>query len=97
MATDRSRRHLTLLVTLLFIGFLIEQAPHTVHHAFESDPRDECVFAANAERVQGAIGDVPDLTLVADPGRRSVAEHPPAAPLRALVPTDARAPPPSTP
>jgi hypothetical protein len=39
---------------LLFLSFVIEQAPHTVHHLFEPEHAEsECPFAKAGERLPG--------------------------------------------
>ena len=45
------RRSVSLLVSALFVAFVVQQAPHLVHHFFEPEHvQDECPFAASAER-----------------------------------------------
>ena len=45
------RRSLSLLPAVLFVAFVVQQAPHLVHHFFEPEHvTDECPFAASAER-----------------------------------------------
>ncbi len=43
-----------LLIALLFVTFLIEQAPHLVHHFFDPEyTGEECSFATSGERLPG--------------------------------------------
>ena len=49
------RRPVSLLLSALFVAFVVQQAPHLVHHFFEPEHvQDECPFAASAERT-GAL------------------------------------------
>ena len=49
------RRSVSLLLAALFVAFVVQQAPHLVHHFFEPEHvQDECPFAASAERA-GAL------------------------------------------
>ena len=49
------RRSVSLLLSALFVAFVVQQAPHLVHHFFEPEHvQDECPFAASAERT-GAL------------------------------------------
>lgn len=42
------------LAALLFLGFLVEQAPHSVHHLFDPGyTAEECPFATAGERLPG--------------------------------------------
>jgi len=54
MTTRRAnpwRRSVRLLLAALFVAFVVQQAPHLVHHFFEPEHvQDECPFAASAER-----------------------------------------------
>ena len=52
---DLCRRSVSLLLAALFVAFVVQQAPHLVHHFFEPEHvQDECPFAASAERA-GAL------------------------------------------
>ncbi|HEY7362526.1 MAG TPA: hypothetical protein VIE37_00345 [Methylomirabilota bacterium] len=43
-----------LFVALLFLGFVVEQAPHTVHHVFDPEyTGEECPFATAGDRSPG--------------------------------------------
>jgi hypothetical protein len=83
-----------LLVAALFAAFVVEQAPHLVHHLFEpGHAPDECAFLAGAERSQGAPAqvlalDAPEPTTLAVPA--STAAEPPRG---AIASPDVRAPP----
>jgi hypothetical protein len=59
-----------LLAAIGLVGYLVWQSPHAVHHAFDldQDSRDECPFAASADRVQAAIVEAIATAPVADPG-----------------------------
>jgi hypothetical protein len=47
-----------LLAVLLFAGFVIGQAPHSVHHLFEVERiADDCPFATAGDRVPGLGAD----------------------------------------
>jgi hypothetical protein len=48
-----------LFVALLFLGFVVEQAPHTVHHVFDPEyTGEECPFATSGERLPGLGAEV---------------------------------------
>jgi hypothetical protein len=82
------------LAALLFLAFVIGQAPHTVHHLFEPDHAEaECPFATAGDRLPGL--DAASLELDERPAWTSN-EHLPAPPrLPGAVPSSslARAPP----
>ena len=63
----RSSPRLTaLLMAAMLAVVVVWQAPHTVHHLFDSDevhPSHECVFAASAER--GVSTAAESITLLA--------------------------------
>jgi len=47
---------------LLFLSFVIGQAPHTVHHLFEPEHTgDECPFATAGDRLPGLGAEVTGL------------------------------------
>ena len=84
-----------MLVAGCLLAFVVAQAPHTVHHIFESDTVNdhECAFNNAADRSSATAVDLVQLTAVhefvgvaplADPER--VASH-------AFGPSSARAPP----
>jgi hypothetical protein len=54
-ARSQVRTLLPLLVATVHLGFLVWQAPHTVHHFFEREleKHNECAFSAAAERSSG--------------------------------------------
>jgi len=58
MTTRRAnlwRRSVRLPLAALFVAFVVQQAPHLVHHFFDPEHvQDECPFAASAERA-GAL------------------------------------------
>ncbi|HEY3066992.1 MAG TPA: hypothetical protein VGL09_14455 [Methylomirabilota bacterium] len=99
MAGDplRSSPRLTaLLLAVMLAVVVVWQAPHTVHHLFDSDevqPAHECVFAAIAERGVSTAAEsvtlhaVHDVTLPLVVSSRSLL---PVAPSRTAA---ARAPP----
>jgi hypothetical protein len=89
------RRGLSLLAATLLLGFVVYQAPHTVHHLFEStaDEQTECAFASSAERTQTTAGAV---LAFGPPHEIPLGVMPrdlPALPSLALAPSRARAPP----
>jgi len=51
-----------LVAALLFLTFVIGQAPHTVHHLFDPEYLgDECPFATAGERLPGVDADAVGL------------------------------------
>jgi hypothetical protein len=67
-----------LFAALLFLSFVVGQAPHTVHHIFEPEHTDsECPFASAGERLPGLGADVTGF----DHGQTWASdERPPASP-----------------
>jgi hypothetical protein len=67
-----------LFAALLFLSFVISQAPHTVHHLFEPDHTDtECPFASAGDRLPGLGAEVTGF----DHGQTWASDqHPPASP-----------------
>ena len=91
---SRLRSAAGLLTVGLFLAFVVEQAPHLVHHLFEPEPtRGDCAFASGAERAQALTVDA--VTLF----HAGLLEAPAPVPDRAslpsatLSPAEARAPP----
>jgi hypothetical protein len=83
-----------LLAALLFLGWLVAQSPHLVHHLLEGErAQDECALAASADRVTGLSPDI--VVLLVEPGwlPRLDAQLTPAPPTRSLPSAEARAPP----
>lgn len=83
-----------LLVVALFVGYLVEQSPHLVHHLFEPDEvQSECSYLAAGDRNQ--LGPVDGPVLFSGPA--VVAVVAPAVEARPVIhepgPTGARAPP----
>jgi hypothetical protein len=73
-----------LLVVALFVGYLVEQSPHLVHHLFEPDEvQSECSYLAAGDRNQ--LGPVDGPVLAPAVEARPVIHEP--------GPTGARAPP----
>lgn len=90
----RGRALLSVLFACLFGVFIVEQAPHLVHHFFEPDQvQPECPFAAASERQPGA----PTAAVVAGVALLSAIPLPPLPTPRlvdtAARPAAARAPP----
>ena len=47
-----------LAIAVLFVGLLVEQSPHLVHHVFEHDEvQADCVFLASTDRQHAAPAD----------------------------------------
>jgi len=96
MSTSRTIQGLRLLAAVLFLGWVVAQSPHLVHHVLEGErAHDECLLAASSDRLPGLAEDVFVLNV-----ERSRAPHPdpqravsPASPALALA--QARAPPPT--
>jgi len=93
---SRLRGACALASAALLLAVLFEQAPHTIHHLLDHDAHSqpECELATADERGQGVCGvqislDPPSDTALPHPGCRR--GTPPA---QALIPSDARAPPP---
>ena len=84
-----------LAAAFAFGAFVVGQSSHLVHHLFDAhETRDDCAFAAAAERLSGLPMAVEAPT--AEQPSEPVAEaHRPAPPTnRALAPARPRAPPP---
>jgi hypothetical protein len=69
----------SLLLAAAFVVFIAAQAPHLVHHFFETDHvQDECPFATNGERTGGlqiepvAVAAVWDVSTPVRPAALSV-------------------------
>jgi hypothetical protein len=57
----------SLLVASAFMAFLVTQAPHLVHHFFDTElVQDECPFAANGDRTGGLQIEPVAVVTVAD-------------------------------
>jgi hypothetical protein len=83
-----------LLVVAFFVGYLVEQSPHLVHHLFEPDEvQSDCAYLAAGDRHQVTPVDV--SALFSEPAVVSVVT--PAVEARPATrnpgPTGARAPP----
>jgi hypothetical protein len=84
-----------LIVVALFVGYLVEQSPHLVHHLFEHDEvQSECAYLAAGDRNQ--LGPVDGPVLFS--GAAVVAGVAPAIEAPPIThdpdPSSARAPPP---
>ena len=67
-----------LFAALLFLSFVIDQAPHSVHHLFEPEHTDaECPFASAGERLPGLGAEV---TALDHDQTKASDERPPASP-----------------
>jgi hypothetical protein len=95
-STMRARGGLLAFLAIVYVAYLVWQAPHTVHHFFEhgaAEAQNECALNASAERVSGTTV---DLVSIAPAGTVEpappllVPAPPPPRPLAVLGP---RAPP----
>lgn len=94
MRTSRLASLARLAAGLFFVGFVVGQSPHLVHHLFEAADQTECAFALAGERLPGLAAAVEAPAAAhtwqsADPAARPV-----ALVIRALIPAGPRAPPP---
>jgi hypothetical protein len=83
-----------LIVVVLFVGYLVEQSPHLVHHLFEPDKvQSDCAYLAAGDRHQ--VTPVDGAALFSEPALVSVV--PLGVKARPIThdpgPTGARAPP----
>jgi hypothetical protein len=87
---------LSLLAATFILAFTVYQAPHTVHHLFESTAEEppECSFASQAERTQTIAAAVLEVTHVQALGVGLLTVDSPFLPSLALTPSRARGPPP---
>ena len=95
-AAPLSRRLLPLLLAAVFATFVVELAPHLVHHTFEHEGEKasaDCAFASAAERQPGASTVVATLSSGAPPALLGPALGPVPIVARFLAPVAARAPP----
>jgi hypothetical protein len=82
----RARRALWTLLAAVYVGWLVWQAPHTVHHFFEHDAekQNECALNAAAERSSGTTVDIVQIVPV------DVHELPAEIAAQAFVPRTSR-------
>jgi hypothetical protein len=86
------------LVALLFLAFVIEQAPHIVHHFFDLEHAGaECPFATAGERLPGLGAEAIDVDHDPAPELRTPLPGAPALPDTLVRGPFARAPPASPP
>jgi hypothetical protein len=94
MRTSRARPLTPLLAALLFLGWVVAQSPHLVHHLFEEERAEtECLLAASSERLTGLPPAVVVLTVEDVFTGALEAPSPTAPPTRPFSSVDARAPP----
>lgn len=87
------RRSVSLLLAALFGAFVVQQAPHLVHHFFEPEHvQDECPFAASAERA-GALQADTVVVAIWDVRESAFPAPLPARPTVVLAASRGRAPP----
>ena len=87
------RRSVSLLLAALFVAFVVQQAPHLVHHFFEPEHvQDECPFAASAERA-GALQTDAVVVATWDVSESALAPSVPSTPSVVPAASRGRAPP----
>src|SRR6266850_5324439 len=87
------RRSVSLLLAALFVAFVVQQAPHLVHHFFEPEHvQDECPFAASAERA-GALQTDAVVVAIWDVSEASLPTSVPSTPSVVQAASRGRAPP----
>jgi hypothetical protein len=93
----RARRTLTTLLAAVYVGWLVWQAPHTVHHFFEHDAEkhNECALNVAAERSSGTTVDVVVIVPVDARERPAEIAAPAFVPRTSRLVAGPRAPPPA--
>lgn len=92
---SRARAFVPLLAAFVYVGYLVWQAPHTVHHFFEHDVEksSECALNAAAERAPGTTVEAIALTAVTAVGPTVAVVVPDLAPRASRTVLGPRAPP----
>lgn len=89
-----SGRAASLLLSGLFVAFLVTQAPHLVHHFFEPDHvQNECPYAASGDRTGGLQVEPAALVVILAVATTGVAPTIPVAPSVPVLAFLGRAPP----
>jgi hypothetical protein len=89
-----SRQTVSLLLSGLFVVFLVRQAPHLVHHFFEPEHvQNECPLAASGDRTHGLQAEPVVVVVAPEISTPAGASVCPASPSVAVLAFFGRAPP----
>ena len=92
----RARRGFLAFLAILYVAYLVWQAPHTVHHFFEpaaAEAENDCALNASAERVSGTTPDAVSIAPVGTVEPLAPVVAPALVPRRSLAVLGPRAPP----